>query len=157
LKLLVIAVGRGMPVPVRLLVDDYRQRLLRLGKVELIEVAEAKRDADGPAHRLQGLQQEAKRIQASIPPSSTLVPLDRSGRTLSSLQLAEQLELWRQQAGTVCFLLGGPDGLHPELIQAAPWSLSFGPMTFPHALARVLLLEQIYRAHTILQKIPYHR
>lgn len=146
-----------MPSPVRALVADYQQRLLRLGGVTLIEVAEARRDADGPAQRQQGLLQEARRIQAVIPPAAVLVPLDRSGRNLSSLQLAEQLDLWRQQAGTVCFLIGGPDGLHPDLVQAAPWSLSLGAMTFPHALARVLLLEQIYRAHTIIQRIPYHR
>ncbi|MBF0461792.1 MAG: 23S rRNA (pseudouridine(1915)-N(3))-methyltransferase RlmH [Magnetococcales bacterium] len=146
-----------MPPPIRELVADYCQRLVRLGGVELIEVAEAKREASGPVQRLHGLAQEAERIQRRLPSPATLIPLDAAGRNLSSLQLAEQLDLWRHQAGTVCFLIGGPDGLHPGLLQAAPWSLSLGAMTFPHMLARVLLLEQIYRAHTIVQRIPYHR
>ncbi|MBF0162485.1 MAG: 23S rRNA (pseudouridine(1915)-N(3))-methyltransferase RlmH [Magnetococcales bacterium] len=146
-----------MPPPVQSLIADYRQRLLRLGGVEWWEVAEAKRDEAGEAHRQQGLLQEAKRIQARIPHPSTLIPLDSGGRQLSSIQLAQQLDRWRQEAGTVCFVIGGPDGLHSTLLQAASWSLSLGTMTFPHTLARVLLLEQIYRAYTIVQRIPYHR
>ncbi len=146
-----------MPPPVRDLVADYRQRLVRLGGVALIEVAEARRVVDDPAHQQLGLVWEAKRIRAQIPSPATLIPLDSSGRNLSSTQLAAQLDLWRQQTETVCFLIGGPDGLHPDLLTAAPWSLSLGAMTFPHMLVRVLLLEQLYRAHTIVQRIPYHR
>ena len=157
MKLVVLAVGRGMPSPIRVLITDYRQRLQRLGVVEWLEVAEAKRDSDGPAHRRQGLLQEAKRIQARIPRPATLIPLDAGGKQLSSIQFAQQLERWRQEAGTVCFVIGGPDGLHPSVVQPAPWTLSLGAMTFPHTLARVLLLEQIYRAYTIVQRIPYHR
>ncbi|MEO5339542.1 MAG: 23S rRNA (pseudouridine(1915)-N(3))-methyltransferase RlmH [Magnetococcus sp. MYC-9] len=157
MKLVVIAVGRGMPPPVQTLITDYRQRLQRLGGVEWIEVAEAKRDTDGPAQREKGLLQEARRIQERLPQPATVVAMEVGGRQLSSIQLAEQLARWRQESGTVCFLVGGPDGLHATLVQSAAWSLSLGAMTFPHTLARVLLLEQIYRACTIVQRIPYHR
>lgn len=157
MKLVVIAVGRGMPPPVRALVDDYRQRLVRAGGVELIEVAESKRDGASQAQRQLGLLQEAKRIQDRLPHPALLIPLDSAGRTLSSTQLAEAFDSWRHQSEPVCFLIGGPDGLHPTLLASAPWSLSLGAMTFPHMLVRVLLLEQLYRAHTIVQHIPYHR
>ncbi|MEO5364149.1 MAG: 23S rRNA (pseudouridine(1915)-N(3))-methyltransferase RlmH [Magnetococcus sp. DMHC-8] len=157
MKLVIIAVGRGMPPPVRALVADYRQRLVRLGGVEWIDVAEARRTVDDPAHLRLGLLAEAERIRRQIPPFSLLIPLDTAGRSLSSLQLAEHLAGWRQQSDPVCFVIGGPDGLHPDLLKGAAWSLSLGAMTFPHQLVRVLLLEQLYRAHTILQHIPYHR
>ncbi len=146
-----------MPPPVRALVTDYQQRLVRLGGVELIEVAECKRTGDGSAERQLGLLQEARRIQERLPRPALLIPLDVGGRTLSSMQLAVQLEQWRQQAEPVCFLIGGPDGLHSTLLEGVPWSLSLGAMTFPHMLVRVLLLEQLYRAYTIMQRIPYHR
>lgn len=146
-----------MPPEVRNLVAEYRKRLVHFGGVELIEVAEAQRNTDNPAQRRQGLLLEAKRIKERMPHPATLIPLDASGRNISSTQLAKVLDDWRHQSGTICFVMGGPDGLHPELLTMAEWCLSLGAMTFPHMLARVLLLEQIYRAHTILHKIPYHR
>ena len=146
-----------MPAPINTLVADYRKRLSHFGGVELLEIAEAKRTTDQPAQRQQGLLLEAKRIKERIPRATSLIPLDATGRTLSSLKLAERLDQWRQQSENICFLIGGPDGLHPELRNMASWSLSLGAMTFPHMLARVLLLEQLYRANTILHKIPYHR
>ena len=146
-----------MPPEVRSLVAEYRKRLVHFGGVELLEIAEARRTADNPAQRQQGLLLEAKRIKACIPQSSTVIPLDAAGRKLSSTQLAEAVDDWRHQSGTICFIIGGPDGLHPELLAMAPWSISLGVMTFPHMLARVLLLEQLYRAYTIVHRIPYHR
>lgn len=146
-----------MPSPIRALVADYRKRLVHFGGLDLIEIAEAHRDSDGEAQRIQGLLLEAKRIKKSLPQPCTLIPLHASGRHVSSDQWAKVVDDWRHQAGTVCFLIGGPDGLHPELLEAAPWSLSLGSMTFPHMLTRVLLLEQLYRAFTILHRIPYHR
>lgn len=146
-----------MPVPIRDLVAEYRKRLVHFGGVKLIEIAEARRTANSPAQRQQGLLMEAKRLRECIPCPALTLPLDASGRNLSSVQLAEVLDHWRHHSETVCFVIGGPDGLHSEIVKTAPWSLSLGAMTFPHMLARVILLEQIYRAHTILQKIPYHR
>ena len=136
---------------------DYRKRLVHFGGVDLIEIAEAHRNSNGAACRAQGLLLEAQRIKKSLPQPCTLIPLHASGRHLSSEQLAKIVDDWRHQSGTVCFLIGGPDGLHPELLESAPWSLSLGSMTFPHMLARVLLLEQLYRAYTIVHHIPYHR
>lgn len=146
-----------MPPPVRDLVADYRKRLHHFGGVDLIEVAEARRKKDHASQRRQGLLLEAERIKKVIPRAATLLPLNGTGRALSSPQFSKVLDEWRHQSGTLCFLIGGPDGLHPEWLEKAPWSLSLGAMTFPHMLARVLLLEQLYRAYTLLHAVPYHR
>lgn len=147
-----------MPTPIRTLVKEYQKRLQHYGGVELIEVAESKRNSDTPALKLQNLVQEAKRLRDRIPPQALLVPLDAKGKNLTSLQLAETIENWKMESvDTVCFIIGGPDGLNSELLKQAPWRLSLGSMTYPHMLARVLILEQIYRAHTILNRVPYHR
>ena len=111
-----------MPPPVRALVADYRQRLNHFGGVDLREVAEARRTADTPAQREQDLRLEAHRIRVRWIQPSLLIPLDGTGRALSSPQLAETLEGWRRCAETVCFVIGGPDGLHPEIKEMASWS-----------------------------------
>ncbi|MBF0425658.1 MAG: 23S rRNA (pseudouridine(1915)-N(3))-methyltransferase RlmH [Magnetococcales bacterium] len=157
MKLLILAVGRGMPAPVRELVRDYQQRLGRFQPVELIEVAEAKRD---PAEKnpARALGDEALRLRRLLPKAATIIPLDSRGDTLSSTELAQRMQRLREASiREVCFLIGGPDGLDPELLGLGSWRLSFGPMTFPHMLMRVLLLEQLFRAATILQGVPYHR
>ena len=157
-KLTVLAVGRGQPTPIRELVADYQKRLKPFGGVNLVELTEARRGGSQTTDPSPAMAVEMKRLREKIPQKSQLIPLDSSGRRLSSRQLAAVLDQWRLAAADpICFLIGGPDGLHPDLIKQAPWCLSFGPMTFPHRLARVMLLEQLYRAMTIIHRIPYHR
>ncbi len=146
-----------MPPAVRTLVNDYQQRLERIGGVSLLEIAEARRTGDSVAERQQGLLWEATRLRERLPPAALLLPLESGGRSMPSPAFAAEMQSWRDAHATVCFLIGGPDGLHPDILRLGAWSLSLGPMTFPHMLVRVLLLEQLYRAYTILQRIPYHR
>ncbi|MBF0135365.1 MAG: 23S rRNA (pseudouridine(1915)-N(3))-methyltransferase RlmH [Magnetococcus sp. DMHC-1] len=157
MKFHILAVGRGMPAPVRDLVLDYKNRLERFAPVALHEVAEAKRN---PAQKgdPQAMAMEAERIRRLLPKAALMVPLDSQGRTLTSLELAQTLRHLQEDAvREIFFLIGGPDGLDPDLLTQGSWRLSFGPMTFPHMLMRVLLLEQLFRAMTILQGVPYHR
>jgi 23S rRNA (pseudouridine1915-N3)-methyltransferase len=103
------------------------------------------------------LEQEAKQLIAAIPKQSHVIALDERGELWTSVRLSEKLTDWQLHYRDVCLLIGGPDGFHPS-IQAHvhdTWSLS--KLTLPHALIRVILAEQIYRAWTVLNKHPYHR
>ena len=100
-------------------------------------------------------QQETKAIHAALRANETLVALTEESKTFSSIDLAKRLEEYGSQR--LVFVIGGADGLTPEIKAAAHWNLSLSPLTFPHEIARLLLVEQLYRAHTILQGTPYHR
>jgi 23S rRNA (pseudouridine1915-N3)-methyltransferase len=157
LKFRIIAVGRSGPKPVQAMVADYQKRLQRMAPTTLIEVAEERRTVASSSNTEQLLIKEAGRIQNKIHHGALLVPLEINASALPSTELAAKISRHRDSGvGEICFLIGGPDGLHESLLNQ-PWRLSFGPMTFPHMLVRVMLLEQIYRAMTILERIPYHR
>ena len=130
----VVAVGRIRP-PFADDVEHYAKLLSGKARVELVEVAD---DAQ---------------VERRIPPRSHRVLLDAGGRTYDSVAFARWLEDRRQAGRDVCFVVGGPFGTELERCDER---ISFGPMTFPHQLARVLLLEQLFRAHKILAGEPYH-
>jgi 23S rRNA (pseudouridine1915-N3)-methyltransferase len=130
----VVAVGR-IRAPFADDVDHYRTMLSGHARVEVVEV----RDDD--------------QVERRIPPRSHRVLLDIGGRTYSSEAFARWLEERRMAGRDVCFVIGGPDGL---ALERCDERLSFGPLTLPHQLARVVLLEQLYRAHKILAREPYH-
>ncbi|MFO0104319.1 MAG: 23S rRNA (pseudouridine(1915)-N(3))-methyltransferase RlmH [Cyanobium sp.] len=100
-------------------------------------------------------EREAEALLAELRGDEQLVALSEEGQALGSVQLAERLH--DSASGRLAFVIGGADGLSPQLKQRAVWTLSLSPLTFPHDLARLLLLEQLYRAQTILQGGPYHR
>ena len=119
----------------------------------LVEVEE-KRRLPAPELKLR----EAELILAAVPAGARLVALDERGETWSSRQLADRLAAWRDRgSGVLAFAIGGADGLAPAVIERADAVLSFGAMTWPHFLARGMLLEQLYRAQQILAGHPYHR
>ena len=159
MRLMVIAVGRLKDGPERELADRYARRFDDLGRriglrgVELHEIPESKaRDA---ASRIAA---EATAIAALIPDKATVVALDEHGKTLDSVAFSTALRRWHEAAvPAAAFLIGGADGLSPELRRRASLSLAFGAATWPHQLVRVMLLEQLYRAATILSGHPYHR
>ncbi len=158
MKLTLIAVGRSMPQPITELVEEYRHRLKRHGGVDLIPIAEERRRGDSEANRLMALQKEAQRIKDKLPGRGLVVPLYAGGKAFSSEKFAAQLGRWRDAGEPgVAFIIGGPDGLDDSILKMGRVSLSFGPMTLPHMLARVVLLEQVYRGFTILEGVPYHR
>jgi 23S rRNA (pseudouridine1915-N3)-methyltransferase len=159
MRLLVIAVGRLKQGPERELTERYRERFDDIGRklgfrgLEIHEIAESRaRDA---ATRV---AEEAAAISAAIPPKSTLVALDERGDNIGSDALARHLARWRDdQVANTIFSIGGADGLSPELRRMARLRMAFGSATWPHQMVRVMLLEQIYRAATILAGHPYHR
>ena len=150
----VVAVGRLRDASLRAMCEDYLKRLRRLGGVSLHEVAEAGRAGTTPAvtRRLEG-----ERLLAACPRGAVLVALTREGKTRTSEQLAELVQRWRETPRDVAFLIGGAHGLADAVIGDAAFALSLSAMTLPHELARLVLLEQLYRAGTILRGEPYHK
>nr|CRH07237.1 Ribosomal RNA large subunit methyltransferase H [Candidatus Magnetococcus massalia] len=153
-----LSVGRGMPAPIRELVDDYGGRLKRYGGFELIEIAEGRRQGkESDATRRKAMEDEAQRIQAKMD-RRVWVALDRTGKGLDSEKWAQQLGRWQEDGQRdIGLIIGGPDGLTQPLLQKCPFRLGLGAMTFPHMLVRVMVLEQLYRSMTILDGVPYHR
>jgi|SRR3954447_24673000 len=159
MRVVVIAVGRLKQGPERELAGRYRERFDEVGRrlgfrgLEDHEIPESRaRDA---ATRM---ADETTAISAQIPDKSVLVALDERGDSLDSASLARQLGRWRDEgvANTI-FVIGGADGLSPDLRRKAKLRLAFGAATWPHQMVRVMLLEQLYRAATILAGHPYHR
>lgn len=151
----ICAVGRARSGPERDLTDDYLARFdrtgraLGLGPAKLIEVENRKGS---------GREAEATLLERTLPAGAFRVMLDERGQMIGSPQFAQQLAAWRDEAlGDLAFVIGGADGLAPDLRAKADLRLSFGPMVWPHLLARVMLAEQLYRAATILAGGPYHR
>jgi 23S rRNA (pseudouridine1915-N3)-methyltransferase len=105
----------------------------------------------------QVLDAERRRILASLPRNCRRVVLDEGGRALSTEQLAQNLAVWMQAGRDVAFVIGGADGLHEEIKNDADTRLSLSAMTLPHALVRVVLAEQLYRAVSLMNNHPYHR
>jgi 23S rRNA (pseudouridine1915-N3)-methyltransferase len=103
------------------------------------------------------LAAERLRIEAALPKACRLVVLDEHGTALGTLALAGRLQHWQLEGGDVALVIGGPDGLDPTLKQAAQERIRLSDLTLPHALARVLLIEQLYRAWSVNANHPYHR
>ena len=151
----ICAVGRLRTGPEQTLIKDYQTRFdrtgraLGLGPLSLTEVEDKKGG---------GMAAEAALLRRATPTGARLCALDERGKTLTSPEFADLLATWRDQGvGDAAFLIGGADGLHPDLRQEADVALSLGKMVWPHMLARVMLTEQLYRAASILAGSPYHR
>jgi 23S rRNA (pseudouridine1915-N3)-methyltransferase len=152
MEVALLAVGRLRPY-YREACDDYLRRLRRYLKVSEREVKEA---AHAPTDALRR-SEEAQRLLAAVPAGATLVALDGGGEAWTSEALAERVESWRLAARPVALVIGGSTGLAPELLERARQRWSLGPLTLPHELARVVVVEQLYRASTILRREPYHK
>jgi 23S rRNA (pseudouridine1915-N3)-methyltransferase len=159
MRLLLICVGRSKAGPERELAARYIERAGSAGraigfsKVELRELEEsrARRGEDRKA-------EEAKAILAALTPTAEIIALDEGGKLLSSRDFSRNLGQRRDQGvGVTALVIGGPDGLAPSFCACASLVLSFGQMTFPHNLVKIMAAEQVYRAVTILSGHPYHR
>jgi len=155
MKLLVVAVGGRMPGWVDTAFADYARRMPRRARIELVEIRSEPRRPTGSV--AQALAAEAKRIRGALPARCRCVVLDERGRALTTAELAQNLESWLAGGEDVAFLIGGPDGLSPELKRTASLTMRLSSFTLPHGLARVVLGEQLYRALSILDHHPYHR
>ena len=159
MRLIVISIGRLKQGPERELAERYRERFDDIGRklgfrgLEIHEIPESRaRDA---ATRI---AEEATAIVAATPEKSVLVALDERGQNIDSATFAQNLGRWRDQSvANAIFMIGGADGLSPDLRRKAKLTIAFGSATWPHQMVRVMLLEQIYRAGTILAGHPYHR
>lgn len=158
MRLVVIAIGRLKQGPERELAERYRERFDDIGRklgfrgLEIHEIAESRaRDA---ATRM---AEEAAAIAALAPEKYVLIAMDERGKSIDSVAFAHALGRFRDDATDVIFVIGGADGLSPELRRMAKLTIAFGAATWPHQMVRVMLLEQIYRAATILSGHPYHR
>jgi len=151
----VCAVGRLRTGPERALIDDYATRFDRTGRalgLGPLTVSEVEDRKGG------GMEAEAALLERTVPRGAVVVALDERGQVMDSPEFAERLAGWRDSGrGDVAFLIGGADGLAPDLRTRADAALSFGRMVWPHMLARVMLAEQLYRAASILAGSPYHR
>ena len=144
-----------MPNWVDLAFDEYAKRLPRQQSVQLSCIATASRKSG--QHRQKIQQLESGLIKQKIKPGSLLIALDEKGKHWSTLEWAAQYRLWLQQVSQVNFVIGGPDGLDPVLLKQADQKIALGRMTMPHGLARVVLMEQIYRVWSVVEGHPYHR
>ncbi len=138
---------------------EYCKRLQRHCKLELMELPEYRLpDSPSPAEIRKALETEAAAIREKLPRGGALVAMCIEGKTCSSEALAQRLEDFAVSGKTqVTFLIGGSVGLDESLKAQADWKLSMSPMTFPHHMARIMLLEQIYRAYQIQQGTKYHK
>ncbi len=144
-----------MPAWVDQAYQDYSRRLPRQHSVELQVIATALRKSGASVTQLQHL--EAGKIRQKIKSGSRIFALDERGKQWSTQDWAKQYRDWLQNYPNVSFIIGGPDGLEPALVEEAHQTVALGKMTLPHGLARVVLIEQIYRAWSIVEGHPYHR
>ncbi len=159
MRIVVIAVGRLKQGPERELAERYRERFDDLGrKLGFRELAMVEIPESRAREATTRMAEEAAAISAAIPDKSVVVALDERGKSLDSTVFARTLGSWRDRSvGNTIFLIGGADGLSPELRARAQLAIAYGSATWPHQMVRVMLLEQLYRAATILAGHPYHR
>lgn len=150
-----IAVGERMPAWVAEGFDEYVKRLSRDLPLELVEIKPGARGKGRDEAR--AMEHEGAALLAALPRDVHVVALDGRGAAWSSGQLSDRLSNWRMAGRDLAFLIGGPDGHAPAVLQRADQRWSLGPLTLPHMLVRLVVAEQLYRAVTILNGHPYHR
>lgn len=154
LKLRIIAVGHKMPGWVSDGFAEYAKRMPRAATLELVEIKPDKRTAGKGGEQVR--EAEAQRILEAVG-KDYLIALDEHGQEPTTLQLADKFKGWLNLGKDVSLVIGGADGLHPDLLQRAGWTWSLSQLTLPHGLVRVVLAEQLYRAWSVINNHPYHR
>lgn len=155
MRVRVLAVGSRMPRWVDEAFGDYTKRLSTRLKVALTEIPAGPRTAGRDGAR--AIAVESERILAAVRADDFVIALDERGKQLSTRELADWLHERMQDGRDLVFVVGGPDGLAADVLTRSNLSMSLSRLTFPHALVRVVLAEQLYRAHTVLAGHPYHR
>lgn len=150
-----IAVGERMPAWVADGFAEYRKRLSHELPIDLVEIPLGARGKGRDSTR--AIADEGAAVRAALPKDAQVIALDGRGKPWSSEQLAEELARWRMGGRDLAFLIGGPDGHAPDILERADQRWSLGPLTLPHMLVRLVLAEQLYRAATMLAGHPYHR
>ncbi|MEO8023166.1 23S rRNA (pseudouridine(1915)-N(3))-methyltransferase RlmH [Polaromonas sp.] len=154
MRLTIVAVGQKVPDWAQTAYDDYAKRFPPELRVELKAVKTEPR-ASKTLENL--LAAERQRIEAVLPKGTRIVALDERGTAVTTVALSDKLKAWQREGDDVAIIIGGPDGLDPAFKQAAHERLRLSDLTLPHAMVRVLLIEQLYRAWSITVNHPYHR
>ncbi len=157
MKLHMIAVGQKMPEWVNTGIDTYQRRMPAHLPLMVREIAAEPRPRQATGNVSKLMDAEAERIRQAIPDQAICVAMEVKGSSWSTESLASRFAEWMQSGQDICFLIGGPDGLQPDLSRQCQSRWSLGALTLPHPLVRVIIAEQLYRAHTILTGHPYHR
>jgi 23S rRNA (pseudouridine1915-N3)-methyltransferase len=154
MKLVIVAVGQRMPDWAQTAYDDYAKRFPPDCRVEIKTV---KTEPRGSKTLETLYAAERARIEAALPKGARVVVLDERGTALTTVALAKHLRDWQMGGDDVALIIGGPDGLDPAFKAAAHMRIRLSDLTLPHAMARVLLIEQLYRAWSVNANHPYHR
>jgi len=155
MKIRLLAVGQKMPKWVQQTFCEYNQRLSKSQQIELVEIP--------PVHRLKSInaeiakQKEGDSLLAALKPAEIIVLLDEHGTSISTQYLAQSIKNWQMNASNIAIIIGGADGVCNDIKNKADLKWSLSQLTFPHPLVRVILIEQIYRAYSLLANHPYHR
>jgi 23S rRNA (pseudouridine1915-N3)-methyltransferase len=155
MKIKIIAIGKRMPTWVTTAYEEYAKRLSHNFQINLHEINTPTRTKNADISKL--MRKEADDIVGLIDATDFVIALDEHGKQWTTMELAKQLDTWQQAHSTIVFLIGGPDGLATACKNRAQAQWSLSQLTLPHPLVRVVLIEQLYRAHSILQGHPYHR
>ncbi|MEY4960725.1 MAG: hypothetical protein RL610_904 [Pseudomonadota bacterium] len=155
MRLLILAVGNKMPEWVETSFVEYTKRMPHEASIELVEIKPEKRGGGKNVDQL--MAAEGARILSAIPPRCRTVALDERGRQWTTVKLADSISGWMKNGGDTAFIIGGADGLDASIKNSADEVLALSALTLPHALARVLLAEQLYRALSLIKRHPYHR
>ncbi|OFZ66220.1 MAG: 23S rRNA (pseudouridine(1915)-N(3))-methyltransferase RlmH [Betaproteobacteria bacterium RBG_16_56_24] len=155
MKLLIVPVGHKMPDWITTGFNEYVKRMPREARIELLEIRPEPRTTGKTVAQI--METEAQRILAVLPQNCLRIALDERGAQPTTRQFAKQMQDWMREGRDVAFIIGGADGLHESVRQAAHQLLALSALTLPHAVVRVLLAEQLYRAHSLMHNHPYHR
>lgn len=155
MKLNIIAIGQKMPKWINEGFTQYQKRMPKEMSIVLHELAVATRNKNYNVGKLQA--EEWKKQSQKLPQQGIIIALDEKGQQWNTQQWADNMQKWQLETQQVSFLLGGPDGLADEAKIKAKQLISLGKMTLPHGLARVVLVEQLYRAFSLMKGHPYHR
>jgi 23S rRNA (pseudouridine1915-N3)-methyltransferase len=155
MKLIIVSVGNKMPDWITAGFNEYTKRMPREAQIVLLEIKPEPRTTGKTV--VQIMEAEAQRILSALPQNCLRIALDERGIQPTTRQLALQMQDWMREGSDVAFIIGGADGLHDLVKQAAQQLLALSALTLPHAFVRVLLAEQLYRAHSLMHNHPYHR
>jgi len=155
MKVSLIAIGTKMPKWVTTAFEEYQKRLPKQCDLELVEIVAKHRGKNADIARI--LRDEAEAIKQVLSPHQKLIVLDRKGKHISTEQLSSKLQTWIDENQNIALVIGGPEGIDPQMLAAATQKWSLSAMTFAHPVVRVMVAEQIYRAWSIIAGLPYHR
>jgi 23S rRNA (pseudouridine1915-N3)-methyltransferase len=154
-KVSLVAMGTKMPSWVEAASKEYIKRLREYASLNLIELPLEKRGKTGATERL--LDKEAERMIQRLPKDAKIIALEIEGQSFDSPALADELNQVKMQYSHICFLIGGPEGLHPKILKHCHGAWSLSKLTLAHPMVRVILLESLYRAFSISANHPYHK